>query len=219
MLYCSPVFMITMNNAADVVLFARLRIIIIFDWWFCARLVHLPRIHLFDVWLMIFKLLYRGACYRIDLGSSYMLFLMNLYWMRRLGSSFRYLAVRVSQFRWQRSCTGSDFHIESRTSCASWSTNKRSAWIGTRLLVQTMCSSSWRSWPCTSQVGFGRTAHGANYEQKDDWRQRVLTLWPCGMKQSSFASAERRLHPIIRLFQKTLEDGPVQTDHPKIIIQ
>ena len=23
----------------------------------------------------------------------------------------------------------------------------------------------------------------------------------------------------IRLFQKTLEDGPVQTDHPKIIIQ
>ena len=26
------------------------------------------------------------------------------------------------QFRWQRSCTGSDFHIESRTSCASWST-------------------------------------------------------------------------------------------------
>ena len=53
----------------------------------------------------------------------------------------------------------------------------------------------------------------------DDWRQRVLTLWPCGMEQSSFASAERRLHPIIRLFQKTLEDGPVQTDHPKIIIQ
>ena len=85
---------------------------------------------------------------------------------------------------------------------------QRSAWIGTRLLVQTMCSSSWRSWACTSQVGFSWTAHGANYEQKDDWRQRVLTLWPCGMEQSSSASAERRLHPIIRLFQKTLEDGP-----------
>ena len=55
--------------------------------------------------------------------------------------------------------------------------------------------------------------------RKDDWRQRVLTLWPCGMEQSASASAERRLHPIIRLFQKTLEDGPVQTDHPKIIIQ
>ena len=96
---------------------------------------------------------------------------------------------------------------------------QRSAWIGTRLLVQTMCSSSQRSWPCTSQVGFSWTAHGANYEQKDDWRQRVLSLWPCGMEQSSSASAERRLHPIIRLFQKTLEDGPVQTDHPKIIIQ
>ena len=74
-------------------------------------------------------------------------------------------------------------------------------------------------WPCTSQVGFSWTAHGANYEQKDDWKQRVLTLWPCGMEQSSSASAERRLHPIIKLFQKTLEDGPVQTDHPKIIIQ
>ena len=71
----------------------------------------------------------------------------------------------------------------------------------------------------TSQVGFSWTAHGANYEQKDDWRQRVLTLWPCGMEQSSYAFAERRLHPIIRLFQETLEDGPVQTDHPKIIIQ
>ena len=39
------------------------------------------------------------------------------------------------------------------------------------------------------------------------------------MKQSFSASAEQRLHPINRLFQKTLEDGPVQTDHPKIIIQ
>ena len=52
-----------------------------------------------------------------------------------------------------------------------------------------------------------------------DWRQRVLTLWPCGMEQSSSASAERKLHPIIRLFQKTLEDGPAQTDPSKIIIQ
>ena len=67
---------------------------------------------------------------------------------------------------------------------------QRSAWIGTQLLVQTMCSSSRRSWPCTSQVGFSWTAHGANYEQKDDWKQRVLTLWPCGMEQSSSASAE-----------------------------
>ena len=30
-LYCSPVFMITMINATDAVLFARLRVIIIFD--------------------------------------------------------------------------------------------------------------------------------------------------------------------------------------------
>ena len=95
---------------------------------------------------------------------------------------------------------------------------KKSAWIGTRLLVQTMCLSSWRSWLCTSQVSFSWTAHGAKYEQKDDWRQMVLTLWPCGMEQSSSASAEQRRHPIIRLFQKTLEEGPVQTDHPKINI-
>ena len=52
----------------------------------------------------------------------------SLYWMRRLGSSFSYLAVRVCQFRWQRSCTGSDFHIESRTSYASWSTKVCMDW-------------------------------------------------------------------------------------------
>ena len=41
---------------------------------------------------------------------------------------------------------------------------QRSAWIGTRLLDQTMCLSSRRSWPCTSQpsqVGFRWTAHDA----------------------------------------------------------
>ena len=52
---CSPVFMITTINATDVVLFARLRIIIMFDWWICARLVHPSRIHLFDVWLMVLR--------------------------------------------------------------------------------------------------------------------------------------------------------------------
>ena len=44
------------------------------------------------------------------------------------GSSFSYLAVRVCQFPWQRSCTGSDFHIESRTSCVSWSTKVCMDW-------------------------------------------------------------------------------------------
>ena len=56
----------------------------------------------------------------------------------------------------------------------------------------------WHSWPCTSQVGFGWTAHGANYEQKDAWR-------PCGMEKSLLLSAEWWLHPIIDLFKKHLK--------------
>ena len=29
-----------------------------------------------------------------------------------------------------------------------------------------------------------------NYKQTDDWRQKVLTLWPCGMEQSQLPSVE-----------------------------
>ena len=52
----------------------------------------------------------------------------SLSWMRQLGSFFSYLTVRVCQFRWQRSCTGSGFHIESCTSCGSWSSKVCMDW-------------------------------------------------------------------------------------------
>ena len=103
----------------------------------------------------------------------------SLSWMRRLGSSSSYLAARVCQFRWQRSCTGSDSHIESRTSCASWSTKVCMDWHPT-------------TWPYdvfkfVTFLAILRSALAGQLmvpitNKKDDCRQRVLTLWPCGME-------------------------------------
>ena len=39
------------------------------------------------------------------------------------------------------------------------------------------------------------------------------------MEQCPLASAEWRLHLIIGLFQNQLKEGPIQTDHPQIVIQ
>ena len=92
-------------------------------------------------------------------------------------SSFSYLAVSNSDGRetaLARISTSS--HVQVVT---SWST--KVCMDCTRLLVQTMCSSSWSSWPCTSQVGFSWTAW-CQLPRRTIGDKGFSHWWPCGME-------------------------------------
>ena len=60
---------------------------------------------------------------------------------------------------------------------------------------------------------------GSTYRELKVGAACIIGLRSCGMEQYPLAPAEWRLHLIIKQLQNTLEDGPVQTDQPQIIIQ